>query len=64
MVRALTAASLYSDNAEAAWFMECKTMDYEDNRGRLFVQNQDSTISPMFARHLVLAAWNDERAII
>ena len=44
--------------------MTGKTMDYEDNRGRLFVQNQDSTISPMFARHLVLAAWNDERAII
>ena len=36
--------------------MTGKTMNHEDNRGRLFVQNEDSTISPMYARHLVLAA--------
>jgi len=33
-----------------------ETMAHNDNRGRLFVQNADGTISPKHATHLVLAA--------
>merc|ERR1712185_585339 len=37
------------------------TMNNEDNRGRLFVMNDDLTISPKYAQHLVLGANFEKR---